>query len=131
MQGSLVSGFIIIIIIIIIPEFQRNLQPLPCDSGSLSGLLSYRTMLIASRMEERHQDEETMDNLDFEEISDEELDPEESKTGEPIPQIVSPPLSFFTEISNLFMLRFCGRVVRVPGYRSGGAMFDSRRYQIF
>lgn len=36
---------------------------------------------MSSRIEERQQDEETMDNLDFEEISDEELDPEESKTG--------------------------------------------------
>jgi hypothetical protein len=39
-------------------------------------------------MEERHQDEETMDNLDFEEISDEELDPEEAKTGKPSSQIM-------------------------------------------
>jgi hypothetical protein len=38
---------------------------------------------MSSRIEERQQDEETMDNLDFEEISDEELDPEESKTGKP------------------------------------------------
>lgn len=37
---------------------------------------------MSSRIEERQQDEETMDNLDFEEISDEELDPEEAKTGE-------------------------------------------------
>jgi hypothetical protein len=27
--------------------------------------------------------------------------------------------------------RFCGLVVRVPGYRSRGSEFDSRRYQIF
>jgi hypothetical protein len=38
---------------------------------------------MSSRIEERQQDEETMDNLDFEEISDEELDPEESRTGKP------------------------------------------------
>jgi hypothetical protein len=38
-------------------------------------------MLMSSRIEERQQDEETMDNLDFEEISDEELDPEEAKIG--------------------------------------------------
>jgi hypothetical protein len=44
-------------------------------------------MLMTSRIEERHQDEETMDNLDFEEISDEELDPEEAKTGKPSSQI--------------------------------------------
>jgi hypothetical protein len=25
----------------------------------------------------------------------------------------------------------CGLVLRVPGYRSGGPGFDSRRYQIF
>jgi hypothetical protein len=43
--------------------------------------LDSRTVLMSSRIEERQQDEETMDNLDFEEISDEELDPEESKTG--------------------------------------------------
>ncbi|XP_021936826.1 zinc finger CCCH domain-containing protein 13-like isoform X3 [Zootermopsis nevadensis] len=40
-----------------------------------------QTVLMSSRIEERQQDEETMDNLDFEEISDEELDPEEAKTG--------------------------------------------------
>jgi hypothetical protein len=27
--------------------------------------------------------------------------------------------------------RLCGLVVRVPGYRSRGLKFDSRRYQIF
>jgi hypothetical protein len=27
--------------------------------------------------------------------------------------------------------RLCGLVVRVPGYRSRGSRFDSRRYQIF
>jgi hypothetical protein len=27
--------------------------------------------------------------------------------------------------------RLCGLVVRVPGYRSRGPEFDSRRYQIF
>jgi hypothetical protein len=27
--------------------------------------------------------------------------------------------------------RICGLVVRIPGYRSRGAGFDSRRYQIF
>jgi hypothetical protein len=27
--------------------------------------------------------------------------------------------------------RLCGLVVRVPGYRSRGHGFDSRRYQIF
>jgi hypothetical protein len=27
--------------------------------------------------------------------------------------------------------RFCGAVVRVPGYRSRGPGFDSRSYQIF
>jgi hypothetical protein len=27
--------------------------------------------------------------------------------------------------------RLCGLVVRVPGYRSRGPWFDSRRYQIF
>jgi hypothetical protein len=27
--------------------------------------------------------------------------------------------------------RLCGLVVRVPGYRSRGPVFDSRRYQIF
>jgi hypothetical protein len=27
--------------------------------------------------------------------------------------------------------RLCGLVVRVPGYRSRGPCFDSRRYQIF
>jgi hypothetical protein len=27
--------------------------------------------------------------------------------------------------------RLCGLVVRVPGYRSRGSEFDSRRYQIF
>jgi hypothetical protein len=27
--------------------------------------------------------------------------------------------------------RLCGLVVRVPGYRSRGPRFDSRRYQIF
>jgi hypothetical protein len=27
--------------------------------------------------------------------------------------------------------RLCGLVVRVPGYRSRGPAFDSRRYQIF
>jgi hypothetical protein len=43
---------------------------------------------MSSRVEERQQDEETMDNLDFEEISDEELDPEEAKTGKPSTQIV-------------------------------------------
>jgi hypothetical protein len=43
---------------------------------------------MSSRIEERQQDEETMDNLDFEEISDEELDPEESKTGKPSFKIV-------------------------------------------
>jgi hypothetical protein len=43
---------------------------------------------MSSRIEERQQDEETMDNLDFEEISDEELDPEESKTGKPSIKIV-------------------------------------------
>ena len=35
---------------------------------------------MSSRIEDRTQDDE-MDNLDFEEISDEELDPEEAKTG--------------------------------------------------
>ncbi|KAJ9590107.1 hypothetical protein L9F63_016768, partial [Diploptera punctata] len=39
-----------------------------------------RSVLISSRIEDRAQDDE-MDNLDFEEISDEELDPEEAKTG--------------------------------------------------
>jgi hypothetical protein len=67
-------------------------------------------------MEERHQDEETMDNLDFEEISDEELDPEEARTGEPNPQTIPhhPPL---------YDVRLWS-----SGQRSG---FDSRRYQIF
>jgi hypothetical protein len=27
--------------------------------------------------------------------------------------------------------RFCGLVVRVPGYRSRGSVFDSRCYEIF
>jgi hypothetical protein len=31
----------------------------------------------------------------------------------------------------LQMDRLCGLVVRVPGYRSRGSVFDSRRYQIF
>jgi hypothetical protein len=31
----------------------------------------------------------------------------------------------------MFMDRLCGLVVRVPGYRSRGPAFDSRRYQIF
>jgi hypothetical protein len=29
------------------------------------------------------------------------------------------------------MDRLCGLVVRVPGYRSRGPVFDSRHYQIF
>jgi hypothetical protein len=31
----------------------------------------------------------------------------------------------------LYAYRLCGLVVRVPGYRSRGPRFDSRRYQIF
>jgi hypothetical protein len=31
----------------------------------------------------------------------------------------------------LLMDRLCGPVIRVPGYRSRGEGFDSRRYQIF
>jgi hypothetical protein len=32
---------------------------------------------------------------------------------------------------SVFKDRLCGLVVRVPGYRSRGSGFDSRRYQIF
>jgi hypothetical protein len=31
----------------------------------------------------------------------------------------------------VYMDRLCGLVVRVPGYRSRGPRFDSRRHQIF
>jgi hypothetical protein len=42
----------------------------------------------------------------------------------PLPIIISP--LFHTNLD-----RLCGLVVRVPGYRSWGLGFDSRRYQIF
>jgi hypothetical protein len=36
------------------------------------------------------------------------------------------------EISDLWeIVRLCGKVVRVPGYRSRGSGFDSQLYQIF
>jgi hypothetical protein len=34
-------------------------------------------------------------------------------------------------VSPIIIIRLCGLVVRVPGYRSRGLGFDSRRYQIF
>jgi hypothetical protein len=41
----------------------------------------------------------------------------------------------WTQISNIYVpniiIMACGPVVRVPGYRSRGPSFDSRRYQIF
>jgi hypothetical protein len=58
-------------------------------------------------MEDRHQDDETMDNLDFEEISDEELDPEEAKTGKPGPEIRPlPPLSSSGIVSSFVMHQY-------------------------
>jgi hypothetical protein len=45
-----------------------------------------------------------------------------------------PPLNnfcIFKEAVYLAVDRLCGLVVRVPGYRSKGPGFDSRRYQIF
>jgi hypothetical protein len=40
-------------------------------------------------------------------------------------------LSFPFVSSFIFSDRLCGLVVRVPGHRSRGPEFDSRRYQIF
>jgi hypothetical protein len=42
--------------------------------------------------------------------------------------------NIFKTIYNMVYIlqdRLCGLVVRVPGYRSRGPRFDSRRYQIF
>jgi hypothetical protein len=39
------------------------------------------------------------------------------------------PIAFRTLMTEIN--HFCGLVVRVPGYRSRGLGFDSRRYQIF
>jgi hypothetical protein len=39
--------------------------------------------------------------------------------------------SVFKELIIIIMVRLCGLVVRVPGYRSRDPGFDSRRYQIF
>jgi hypothetical protein len=38
---------------------------------------------------------------------------------------------YLTTVSQITLDRLCGLVVRVPGYRSRGPRFDSRRYHIF
>jgi hypothetical protein len=46
--------------------------------------------------------------------------------------VVRSVVSRFKDCSRLMKVnRHCGIVVRVPGYRSRGPGFDSRRYQIF